>query len=97
MKTYHMIDTRDRDFIAELKHYTFEQLKAYFDPDEFVNDLDDGEIYRKKWEAIKNLYDLEEYLKWEYGGDAVPFKFREDEVESLEEMERANRYFARVK
>lgn len=89
MITYHIIDKYAYDNLGgEMKHYTFDELKAYFEPDE-----EDLPEYHEKWSEINDLYDLEEYLNWQYGGDEVPYSFQEDDIESLEVMQRANEYF----
>ncbi len=77
MKTYHIIDTEARNARAELKNYTFEELKNYFKPpadEELAEDME-------KWEKIKDLIDLEEYLRWEAQGMHVRFIIEEEETE----------------
>lgn len=72
MKRYRMIDKRDRDTHEELKEYTLQELKEYFEP----NKEDFPELH-KLWEQVKNLYDLKEYLKAEADGMKVPYEFEE--------------------
>lgn len=72
MMKYRMIDKRERDVREELKEYTFEELKAYFEPNK-----EELPEYWEKWNEIKDLYDLEEYLKWESDGMEVPYSFEE--------------------
>ena len=86
MKTYHIIDSRNRDAQSELKHYTFEQLKDYFKPDEGEDDFEE-------WKGIEDLYDLEEYLKNQAEGTEQPYEFEEDDVENIESMEQANSFY----
>ena len=77
MKTYHIIDKRERNTASELIHYTFDEVKKYFGVGE----------------EVKDLYDLEELLKQQADGMAQPYEIVEDEVESLEAMEKANRFY----
>lgn len=88
MKTYHIIDNRESNVKGELVHYTFEQLKNYFEPD--ANEL--PEEY-KEWQNIHDLYDLESFLQKSYAGMEIPYTFEEvEEFESLEQMESANSF-----
>ena len=86
MKTYHIIDSRNRDTKSELKRYTFEQLKDYFKPDECEDDFEE-------WKGVEDLYDLYEFLKNQAEGMDQPYEFEEDEVEDIESMERANSFY----
>lgn len=71
MKKYHIIDTSSRDVHSELKEYTFEELKNYFKPnEEFAEHLE-------KWEEIEDLFDLEEYLRFEADGMRVNYIIEE--------------------
>ncbi|MCI8337927.1 MAG: hypothetical protein HFH62_04465 [Lachnospiraceae bacterium] len=88
MKTYHMIDKRDRNARSELKHYTFEQVKAYFEPN-----FEEFPELHEKWVEIKDISDLEDYLNDEADGMEVPFIFEEDCVEDEDAMIRANSFF----
>lgn len=76
MKTYHIINKSDRDSHSELKHYTFEQLKAQFEPDASIKE-DEPEA-RESWNAITDIWDLEEWLKEQAAGMAQPIEFAED-------------------
>lgn len=67
---YYIIDKRYRNAEAETKPYTFEELKASFQPPEdFPKEL------IEEWEEVADLYDLKEYLKHEAGGDMQPYEF----------------------
>lgn len=96
MRTYHIIDRRQRDANTELIHYTFNELKDYFKPD-INNYEEDKDIFNEmlaSWEKIEDLLDLEDYLQKEYGiGEAVPYTFEEDETEDEEVRQRANSFF----
>ena len=70
MKKYYIIDKRDRNAEAEAKAYTFEELKACFQPPEdFPKEL------IKEWENAADLYDLREFLEHEAGGMEQPYTF----------------------
>lgn len=70
MKKYYIIDKRDRNAESEAKAYTFEELKACFQPPEdFPEELID------EWENAADLYDLREFLRHEADGDMQPFEF----------------------
>lgn len=67
---YYIIDKRDRNAESEVKPYTFEELKACFQPPEdFPEELID------EWENIADLYDLREFLEHEAGGMEQPYTF----------------------
>lgn len=70
MKKYYIIDKRDRNAEAETKPYTFEELKACFQPPE-----DFPEELIEEWENVADLYDLREFLRHEAGGDVQPYEF----------------------
>ena len=70
MKKYYIIDKRDRNAESEAKAYTFEELKACFQPPE-----DFPEELIEEWESIEDLYDLREFLEHEAGGMAQPYEF----------------------
>lgn len=53
-----------------LKEYTFEELKAYFEPNK-----DELPKYWEKWNDVQCILELENYLRWEYDGMAVPYSF----------------------
>ena len=86
MKTYNIIDTSERNAVAELHRYTWEQVLDYFRPDaELVEDC-------QKYEDIKDVSDLREFLAWQQNGMAVHYEIKEgDDVETLEDVERWNR------
>ena len=96
MKTYHIIDKRQRDVNTELIHYTFNELKDYFKPD-ISNYEEEEDIFNEmlaNWEKIEDLLDLEDYLQKECGiGETVPYTFEEDETEDEEVRQRANSFF----
>lgn len=67
---YHIIDKRERNAEAEIKAYTFEELKACFQPPEdFPEELID------EWENVADLYDLREFLEHEADGMEQPYTF----------------------
>ena len=70
MKKYYIIDKRDRNAESEAKAYTFEELKACFQPPE-----DFPEELIEEWENIEDLYDLREFLEHESNGMAQPYEF----------------------
>lgn len=70
MEKYYIIDKRCRNAEAEAKPYTFEELKAGFQPPE-----DFPEELIEEWENVTDLYDLREFLRHEAGGDMQPFEF----------------------
>lgn len=96
MRTYRIIDRRQRDVNTELIHYTFNELKDYFKPD-ISNYEEDEDIFNEmlaSWEKIENLLDLQDYLQKECGiGEEFPYTFEEDEIEDEDERQRANRFF----
>lgn len=67
---YYIIDRRDRNAEAEAKAYTFEELKACFQPPE-----DFPEELTEEWENIEDLYDLREFLEHEANGMEQPYTF----------------------
>lgn len=71
-KKYHIIDLSERNAREELKEYTFEELKNFFEPDkeEFPEDW-------SEWVQAQDLFDLEKFLEVEADGMAVHFKFEE--------------------
>lgn len=80
MKIYHIIDKNERSAREELKPYTLEGLKAGFrcDEEDFPEEL------TEELENVKDIMDLEEYLKHEYNGDFIPFTFEEEEDETVD-------------
>lgn len=75
---YRIIDKNARDVRAELKEYTFEELKAYFEP----NKEDLAEEW-EKWSEVTDLFDLKWYLEYEYDGMEVPYEFEEVQTASM--------------
>lgn len=67
---YYIIDKRDRNAEAETKAYTFEELKACFQPPE-----DFPEELIEEWENVADLYDLREFLEHEADGMEQPYSF----------------------
>ncbi len=67
---YHIIDLSARNAREELREYTFEELKNFFEPDkeELPEDW-------KAWAQVQDLFDLEEFLEVEADGMEVHFKF----------------------
>lgn len=91
MKTYHILDKYESNVNSELEHYTFEELKNFFKPQDDFSEL------LEEWEKITDLEELESYLKLEADGMEVDYIIQEDEVESLEAMNRANEFFKNAK
>lgn len=75
MKKFRMIDLKERNAREELIEYTFQELKMYFEPEKELEEC------WNEWNKIEDLWDLEEYLKFEAEGMAVNYKFEEIEVE----------------
>lgn len=71
---YNIIDKRARCVYGELEEYTFDELKAYFEPDK-----EELPEYWEKWNKIKSLFDFEEYLDFEAGGMENPYIIEEVE------------------
>ena len=71
---YRIIDVNERNAASNLKEYTLEQAKAFFEPDE-----DDLPGYHEKWEEIEDVDDLREYLEWEAAGMSQHYKIEEVE------------------
>ncbi len=68
---YRIIDLDQRDAHEEMKQYTFEQVKDYFKPgDELAHDFPE---LLQKWEAIEDLFDLNDFLAFEAGGMEVHY------------------------
>ena len=76
MKKFRLIDKRERNANEELKEYTFEELKTYFEPNK--EDLPED---WEEWSKIEKLFELEKFLEFEAQGMAVPYEFEEIEVE----------------
>lgn len=95
VKTYHIIDKRGNDSRSELKHYTFDELKAQFEPSEDEKQ-DFPEVF-EKWKKIQDLFDLEEFLEDQADGMEQPYTFEVDEVEDIDAMKRANNFYAVAK
>ena len=67
-----MINKRERNAFEELKEYTFEELKAYFEPSK-----EELPEYWGKWNEVADINDLENYLEWEADGMTVDYIFEE--------------------
>ena len=74
IRRYNIIDKNERNAKAELKEYTFEEVKNFFEPD--TKDPDMEETHRK-WELVQNVYQLEDFLEWSYAGMAIPYEIVE--------------------
>lgn len=70
MKKYHIIDLSERNARSELKEYTFEELKDFFEPDKEELPEDWAE-----WVKVQDLFDLERFLEKEADGMSVHYKF----------------------
>lgn len=77
MKKYHIIEKDNRNAHEELKSYTFEELKKFFEPSEELK-ADDLEL-AEKWDEVKDVEDLREYLKFEADGMRVEYIIEEEE------------------
>lgn len=69
---YNIIDMEERNAREEMKEYTFEELKKFFEPSEELKS--DAPELAERWENIKDLSDLEEYLRFEADGMQVHYK-----------------------
>lgn len=65
---YHIIEKENRNARAELKAYTFDELKDYFEPA-----TDFGEELHDKWDEISDVDDLREFLEYEADGMRVDY------------------------
>ncbi len=66
---YRIIDLYQRNVPEE--EYTFEQVKDYFKPDdELAHDFPE---LLQKWEAIEDLFDLNDFLAFEADGMEVHY------------------------
>lgn len=72
-KKYNIIDKRERCSISELIEYTIDELKEAFK----CNDEDFSIELKEELENVKDIIDLENYLKNMYAGMEVPYTFRE--------------------
>lgn len=71
---YNMIDKRDRNAREELKEYTFQELKGYFKP-EYDPDYSGYSDILNRWEQVRDIEDLLEYLNEEADGMDQPYSF----------------------
>ena len=55
--------------------YTLEELKMYFEPVDTDGELLVGDELLEQYEAISTIEDLEEFLRVQADGMAVPYKF----------------------
>lgn len=60
MKTYHIIDKRDRNAKSELMHYTFDQLKEFFGADEVKDLYDLNEFLTAQADGMTQPYEIVE-------------------------------------
>lgn len=69
---YRMIDKRESNVHEELREYTFEEIKAYFEPSK-----EDFAESWERWNKVADLCDLTEYLDMEADGMVNPYVFEE--------------------
>ena len=67
---YNLIDKRDHDIYNELKKYSFEELKKYFEPEKNNSDW-------AKWKDVEDIWDLEDFLRDQFDGYSNPYIFKE--------------------
>lgn len=72
MPKFHIIDLDHRDAREELKEYTLQELKKYFEPN-----ADDLPRHHEKWEEVEDIDDLREYLDFEADGMRQHYKIEE--------------------
>lgn len=87
MKVYTIIDKNERNAQSECVLYTFKELKEFFKPEE-----EEAVINWEEWERLQDIDDLQAYLIKSYDGMACPYSFEAVEVESLEQLQRMNKY-----
>lgn len=78
MREYYMIDKRDRNVHAELKKYTLEELKQYFEPSQ----LEFPDLHRE-WADIGTIENLTDYLEREADGMEQPYTFETVKKETV--------------
>lgn len=69
---YHIIEKHNRNAREELKSYSFDELKDFFEPNE------EFEESHSKWEEIEDLFDLREFLEHEADGMEVEYTIEEE-------------------
>lgn len=69
---YHIIEKHNRNAREELKSYSFDELKDFFEPNE---ELDES---HSEWEEIEDLFDLREFLEHEADGMEVEYTIEEE-------------------
>lgn len=71
--TYSIIDLTERNAAAEAHRYTWEQVLDFFRPG------DDPELEedRRRFDDVKDLSDLREFLEWQADGMRVHYQIEE--------------------
>ena len=69
---YHIIEKHNRTAREELKSYSFDELKDFFEPNE------EFEESHSEWEEIEDLFDLREFLEHEADGMEVEYTIEEE-------------------
>lgn len=69
---YHIIEKHNRNAREELKLYSFDELKDFFEPNE------EFEESHSEWEEIEDLFDLREFLEHEADGMEVEYTIEEE-------------------
>lgn len=69
---YHIIEKHNRNAREELKSYSFDELKNFFEPNE------EFEESHSEWEEIEDLFDLREFLEHEADGMEVEYTIEEE-------------------
>lgn len=73
MGKYNIIDKYERNAYNELKEYTFEEVKAYFEPPVELTELHEA------WAAVSDVEELREYLEVQAEGMEVHYEIIETE------------------
>ena len=69
---YHIIEKHNRNAREELKSYSFDELKDFFEPNE------EFEESHSEWEEIEDLFALREFLEHEADGMEVEYTIEEE-------------------
>lgn len=69
---YHIIEKHNRNAREELKSYSFDELKDFFEPNK------EFEESHSEWEEIEDLFDLREFLEHEADGMEVEYTIEEE-------------------
>ena len=69
---YHIIEKHNRNAREELKSYSFDELKDFFEPNE------EFEESHSEWEEIEDLFDLREFLEHEADGMEAEYTIEEE-------------------